>query len=115
MCARVIQDLTVVLGNFLAVQWLRLHASTTEGMGSVPGWGTKIPHTAWHGQKKKVLISLSWPILYNLYFIDLKINFVTSVYEHRIFYQSFIKNKCSGILEDGKKILAYILQQLLCI
>ena len=26
------------------VQWLRFHASPPEGMGSIPGWGTKIPH-----------------------------------------------------------------------
>ena len=34
------------------VQWLRLHASTSGGMGSIPGLGTKIPHAAWCGQKK---------------------------------------------------------------
>ena len=35
----------VSAGNFLAVQWLGLLASTVEGMGTVPGWGTKIPQT----------------------------------------------------------------------
>ena len=35
------------------VQWLRLHASTAGGMGSIPGQGTKIPHALRHGQKKK--------------------------------------------------------------
>ena len=29
----------------LAVQWLRLHASTAGRMGLIPGWGTKMPHT----------------------------------------------------------------------
>ena len=29
-----------------AVQWLGLHASTTEGEGSIPGRGTKIPQAA---------------------------------------------------------------------
>ena len=29
------------LGNFLVVQWLRLHASSAGGPGSVPGQGTK--------------------------------------------------------------------------
>ena len=33
------------------VQWLRLHASNGGGTGSIPGWGTKIPHATWHGQK----------------------------------------------------------------
>ena len=35
-----------------------LHASllcafTTEGSGSIPGWGTKIPQAMWCGQNKK--------------------------------------------------------------
>ena len=40
-------------GTSLAVQWLRLHASTAEGMGSIPGQGTKIPHATWCRHKKK--------------------------------------------------------------
>lgn len=34
-------------GAFLPVQWLGLHASTTGGVGSVPGQGTRIsvPHS----------------------------------------------------------------------
>ena len=39
------------LGTSLAVG--RLHASTAEGEGSVPGQGTKIPHAAWRSQKEK--------------------------------------------------------------
>ena len=39
------------LGTSLAVQWLRLHASTAGGTSSIPGRGTKIPHAASHGQK----------------------------------------------------------------
>ena len=40
-------------GTSLAVQWLRLWASTAAGSGSIPGWGMKIPHTAaWCSQKK---------------------------------------------------------------
>ena len=31
-----------IIGTSLAVQWLRLHASTTGGMGLIPGGGTKI-------------------------------------------------------------------------
>ena len=37
-------------GTSLVVQWLGLHPSTTRGMGSIPGWGTKILHDARHGQ-----------------------------------------------------------------
>ena len=35
------------------VQWLGPHALTAEDPGSIPGWVTKIPQAAWHGQKKK--------------------------------------------------------------
>ena len=35
------------------IQWLGLHAFTAGGMGSIPGPGTKVPHAAWQGQKKK--------------------------------------------------------------
>ena len=34
--------------NSLAVQWLGLQAFTAEGVGSIPGWGTKIPQAVWH-------------------------------------------------------------------
>ena len=35
------------------VQWLRLGASTAGGAGSIPGWGTKIPHAALQKKKKR--------------------------------------------------------------
>ena len=35
------------------VQWLRLHASTAEGTGLIPGQGTKILYSLSCGQKKK--------------------------------------------------------------
>ena len=38
-------------GNSLVVQWVGLCILTTEGSGSIPGWGTNIPQVAWHGQK----------------------------------------------------------------
>ena len=40
-------------GTSLAVQWLRLHASNAGGTGSIPGWGTKIPHPTCCGLKNK--------------------------------------------------------------
>ena len=40
-------------GTSLVVQWLRLCASTAEGVGSIPSGGTKIPHASQHGQRKK--------------------------------------------------------------
>ena len=36
-------------GISLVVQWLRIHLAMW-GLGSVSGWGTKIPHA--HGDKK---------------------------------------------------------------
>ena len=38
------------VGTSLAVQWVRIIASTAGGMGSIPGRGTKIPHAARCGQ-----------------------------------------------------------------
>ena len=32
------------VGTFLVVQWLRLPASTSGGVGLIPSRGTKIPH-----------------------------------------------------------------------
>ena len=37
------EDSAKNLGTSLVVQWLRLHASSAEGAGSIPGQGTKIP------------------------------------------------------------------------
>ena len=35
------------------VQWLRLCSASAGGAGSIPGWGTRIPHALRFGQKKK--------------------------------------------------------------
>ena len=35
------------LRTSLAVQWLRLCASNTGGVGLIPGQGTKMPHATW--------------------------------------------------------------------
>ena len=40
-------------GTSLVVQQLRLCTSTAEGVGSILGGGTKIPHAMWCDQKKK--------------------------------------------------------------
>ena len=39
-------------GNSLAVQWSGLGTFTAEGLGSIPGQGTKIPQAMWCGQNK---------------------------------------------------------------
>ena len=49
------------IGTSLAVQWLRLLASNAGGAGSIPGWGTKIPHTT---QPKKKIPHISEIIWY---------------------------------------------------
>lgn len=46
-------------GDFLAIQWFRLHASTAGSTGSIPGQGTKILQTSKHGQKKKERVWVS--------------------------------------------------------
>ena len=40
-----------ILGTSLAVQWLRLQASTEGDVGSIPGQGTKISSAAQQSQK----------------------------------------------------------------
>ena len=40
-------------GNYLAVQWVGLHPFTAEGLGSILGWGNKIPQAMKHGQENK--------------------------------------------------------------
>ena len=67
----------VSAGNFLAVQWLGLLASTVGGMGSVLGWGTKIPQTMQHGKKKKKSICLSHLNVFQSRFISLEFQVVT--------------------------------------
>ena len=42
----------IFLRNSLAVQWLGL-CPIAEDMGSVPGWGTKIPQATWHGKNTR--------------------------------------------------------------
>ena len=48
------------LGTSLAVQWLRLQAPNARDTGLIPGWGTKILHATWFGQKKKKKRTLSF-------------------------------------------------------
>ena len=42
----------MLLKKSLEVQWFGLCVSMAEGMGSIPGWGTKIPHAMWCAKKK---------------------------------------------------------------
>ena len=44
----------------LVAQWLRLCASNIGVVGSVPGWGTKIPHAVGHIKKKKATLGESF-------------------------------------------------------
>ena len=52
-----LKSVTKMSWTFLVVQWLRLHISTSRGTGSIPGQGTKIPHTAQRGKRKKKSLS----------------------------------------------------------
>ena len=40
-------------GNSLAVQWLGPHACIVAGVGSIPGWGTRIPQATMVRPKEK--------------------------------------------------------------
>ena len=42
----------------LAVQWLRLCASTAGGVGSILGWRTKILYAAWYSQTTKNVLKI---------------------------------------------------------
>ena len=53
-------------GNFPGVQWLRFCASNAGGAGSIPGRGTKIPHTAQSGQNNKGHFIFCHPELFNI-------------------------------------------------
>ena len=49
-------------GNSPAVQWLGRCAFTTQGMGSILDWGTKILQALWQGQiKQKHGLTLGFP------------------------------------------------------
>ena len=45
----------------LAVQWLRLHAPSAEGMGSTPGWGTKpcMPNGVAKKKRKEICLRMT--------------------------------------------------------
>ena len=51
VCTSVVE--AAISGTSLTVQWLRLHAFNAGHLGSIPGWGTKIPYAIWCSQKKK--------------------------------------------------------------
>ena len=42
-----------IRGTYFLIQWLRICASTTGGLGSFPGEGTKISYAVQCGSKKK--------------------------------------------------------------
>ena len=51
------------MGTYLVVQWLKFHTANVGGKGLLPGWGTKIPQSAWHGQKIHSFIYLFLTVL----------------------------------------------------
>ena len=58
------------------IEWLRLGACTTRGMGSIPGQGTKIPHATWctHNKQTNQQTAKMWYILSVGYFLAIKRN-----------------------------------------
>ena len=53
-------DQKMIWGTSLAVQCLRLCASTAGGVGWIPGRGTKILRAGQHNQKKKKKKDVAW-------------------------------------------------------
>ena len=47
------KEYSLQAGTSLVVQWLGLCTSTAGDVGSIPGWGTKLPHSGQHGQEIK--------------------------------------------------------------
>ena len=47
-----------MLGNSLVVRWVGRCAFTAEGMGSIPGQGTKIPQAVQRSKKKKGSVNM---------------------------------------------------------
>ena len=62
-------------GTSLAVQWLRLHASTAEGMDSIPGWGTKDPVCCVAVVKKIIIITYTKHLLNKSVYVRLICSF----------------------------------------
>ena len=58
--------INTLVGTSLAVQRLRLTASNAGGIGSVPGWETKIPYTLWRGQEEKKILESDLRLNQNL-------------------------------------------------
>ena len=50
------------------VQWLGLCSFTAKGLGSIPGWETKIPQAMWYRKKKKI------PKVFKSFFLWRKVN-----------------------------------------
>ena len=102
----------IVIGTSLVVQWLRLHASTAGGAGSIPGWGTKIPHALWYGKKKKKVTVIIEKVNENIYMRVKKIYMYNSNFNFWGIWLMFSDNKfyfrhpggrCGTGKEDGKE------------
>ena len=51
-------QVTLTSGQFLGLPWQSSCEDTAiGGTGSISGWGAKIPHAVWYGQKKKSKVS----------------------------------------------------------
>ena len=56
------------------IQFLRLQTANAGGEGSIPDQATKIPHAAWHNQKKKRIVDLKQPMLLLLFVVNFVIH-----------------------------------------
>ena len=70
----------MIAGTSLVVQWLRLRASIAGGTGSIPDWGTKIPHVMWpktkQANKQNNMIAVLNGAINTVYFLSSKSPFL---------------------------------------
>ena len=72
-------------GNSLVVQWLQFHPSTEDGMGLIPGKGTKIPHAAPLGQENKTTTSTKTVNITGIFFFPKGVSFEGEVQDLKSF------------------------------
>ena len=60
---------SISFGTSLVVWWLRLWTSIAGGVGSPPGWGTKIPQFSQKKKKKNLFLNIISGKSYSFYFL----------------------------------------------
>ena len=64
LSAKIFLQECIIVGTFLAAQWLRFHTLTAEELCSIPGQGTRIPEAKQCDQKKKKRFNVEYVQIY---------------------------------------------------